>query len=108
MTAEEFNKKYMVKVGDRQHFNQGDGNLGSRCRLLALLATHVGEGCYLTAYASELPMCNSKLYPMRLKLRVWRHLQRELDEISRTMNKKCGRRYVHWSNGLGQYFDEGE
>ena len=96
----------MLMIGRRTLWT-GDGTFGGECRLLSAITTMVEEDTYMTSYP-ELKLLGWQMYALRLKMRVARRLRAKLDERARLMNKKCGRRYVHWTNAEGRYFDEGE
>jgi hypothetical protein len=96
----------MLMIGRRTLWT-GDGTFGGECRLLSAITTMVEEGIWMQQFP-EMNLTGAKLYGLHLRERVARRLRAKLDERARLMNKKCGRRYVHWTNAEGRYFDEGE
>ena len=96
----------MIMIGRRTLWT-GDGTFGGECRLLSAIESMVAEDLYMTMYP-ELNLTGAAMLKLRIKERVARRLRTKLDERARMMNKKCGRRYVHWTNQEGRYFDEGE
>ena len=98
-----------IKIDQQSIFMSGDGQLGEYTRLLCAIVTMMRKGHYLLMYdGTEAELKGRVRLEVQHRERVLRHLERQLAEIARRMNKKMHRRYVHWSNSMGRYFDDGE
>jgi len=97
-----------VTIGQKGFFVDGRDTLDGRTRLLSAVYDLVSEGTYMLAFRKEAALSGSATYALALRERVAERLRQKLHEIERAQNKKYSRRYVHWSNGLGRYVDDGE
>lgn len=84
--------------------------IGYHASLLAAIRNLVNDEVWLPdlSDAYQKPVPAATRLACRIRGRVAEKLEQQLKEIERAQNKKCGRRYVHWSNSMGRYFDEGE
>ena len=98
-----------ITIGKQLVFNSGKNDFGEYTRLLSAIVAMMREENYLLMYDhTEAELKGRKRLETQHRERVLVHLERQLNEIARLMNKKMHRQYVHWSNYQGRYVDDGE
>lgn len=87
-----------------------DPSIGAYTRMLSAFARMVEDGTYALQMVdgSQYSIVGRQRYAYNLRQRVANRIHEKLATIASEQNKKCGRRYVHWSNSDGRFFDEGE
>jgi hypothetical protein len=101
-----------VKIGEKLFLagECADGTVAGYAMMLNEFSNLVEAGTYVLAMGEGTPYAlkGRERYECQLRMRVGKHLRAMLDKIARDQNKKMKRRYVHWSNCMGRFFDEGE